>query len=84
MIIIKLHKEIYDKNNKIKDRNYKLLTNIWSVCFDVGMVIGFFGCNWLEYTLNWKWQYLVMSGLIIMLTTTTALFLGLRSYIEDY
>lgn len=47
MIMIKLHKEIYDKTNKINEHNYKLLTNIWSVSFDVGMVIGFYGCNWL-------------------------------------
>lgn len=84
MIMIKIHKEIYDKNNSMNDHNYKLFTDIWSVCFDVGMIMGFFGCNWFEYTLNWKWQYLVMVGLIFNLITTTLLFLSLRSYIEDY
>lgn len=47
MIIIKMHKEIYDQTHEMNERNYKLLTNFWSVSFDVGMFISFFVCNWL-------------------------------------
>lgn len=55
LIMIKIHKEIYDRTQSINEHNYKLLTNIWSVSFDVGMVFGFFGCNWLQYTINMRW-----------------------------
>lgn len=47
LIIVKIHKEIYDRKNSINEQNYKLLTKIWSVSYDAGMVMGFFGCNWL-------------------------------------
>lgn len=45
LIIVKMHKEIYDRTNHINERNYKFLTNIWSAGY--GLSGGFFVCNWL-------------------------------------
>jgi len=46
------------------------------------MTLGFFGNNWLEYTINIRWEYLVIIGVAFMLITTTFLFFGLKPYIE--
>jgi hypothetical protein len=80
LIMIKMHKEIYDRSNEISEKNYKFLTNIWSASF--GMVAGFFVCNWLDYTLGVRWEILVMIGVLLKLATTTLLFFGLREYLE--
>jgi hypothetical protein len=45
LIMIKMHKEIYDRTNQISENNFKFMTNIWSASF--GMVTAFFVCNWL-------------------------------------
>lgn len=47
------------------------------------MAVGFFMCNWLEYSLGVRWQILLLIGVAMKLLTTTLLFFGLRSYLED-
>ena len=47
LIMIKMHKEIYDRTNTINEHNYKLLSNIWPASW--GLVVAFFVCNWSEY-----------------------------------
>lgn len=79
LIMLKMHKEIYDKTNKINEHNFKLLTNIWSASY--GMVIAFFTCNWLEYQLGVRWEYQVMIGVSLKLVTTTMIFFGLKEYL---
>lgn len=81
--MLKIHKEIYDRKEKMDENDYKFIINISSVSYDVGMGIGFFVVNWLEYSMYLQWQYIVILSVSLMLVTSAFLLFGMRAYLEE-